>query len=48
MTPSEAKRFCSANPLAEIIDELAADWDYYSNKAGPKPRRRIISEEKPE
>ena len=39
MTPAEAKRFISVNPIAEVIDELDPDWSYYAQKAGPKPLR---------
>jgi len=46
MTPSEASRFCSANPLAEIIEEGDADWNYYSGLAGARPERYIIDKDK--
>lgn len=41
MTPSEAKRYCSAIPPAEIIDEQHEDWEWYRRLAGPKPIRIV-------
>lgn len=45
MTPSEAKRYCSAHPTAEIIEERHADWKYFAKLAGPKPKRHVKYEE---
>lgn len=44
MTPAEAKRFCDANPMWEIVDEQDYDYKYFSAVAGRKPKILVKDE----
>lgn len=44
MTPSKAKRFCDANPMWEIVDEMDHDYKYFSAVAGKKPKVLVKDE----